>query len=381
MQDNKNRITIVDTLRGWALFGVTICNGTGFAYSDKGTLHGHETVNTILGTIEGYVFSAKAWTMLCILFGFGFGFLLEKNQGQYSVSFVKRMLVLLCFAFVNTLIYEGDILRDYAVLGLLLVLFYRLSPKQLFIISATMFVLLPFFSAFIKTIDSTFLQEQYQNIVPLKYSHNLFTLFKYELLASYYSEVIGPFYLYTVHYIMFFCMLLGLAAQKSKFFERLPTQVKTLKIVAITALVFTIGGMLILNYSTAQKAAYLHYFKPGYWFVISTMIFTMSSICLLFVYGKCKRVFGYFAVIGHMTLTNYMMQNVIAFFVFKGIGLRIFDSMPYYFYFLYAIGIYTLQVIFSTWWLKTHQYGPMEWLWRSLSGTKSKPLQVVPQEV
>ncbi|MBC7650348.1 MAG: DUF418 domain-containing protein, partial [Deinococcales bacterium] len=80
-----------------------------------------------------------------------------------------------------------------------------------------------------------------------------------------------------------------------------------------------------------------------------------------------KKVFDYFSFMGKMTLTNYMMQNILAFFIFSGVGLRLFNTMPYWFYFALAIVIYLLQLFISKWWLSKFYYGPAEWLWRSLS--------------
>ena len=372
----KNRISIVDTLRGWALLIVTISNITGFAYSDKGTINGEGIFSEIVETVEKHFLSARGWSLLFILFGFGFGALLEKTKGNPYWFIAKRMLVLLGFAVVNTLLYPGDILRDYALMGLLCLLFCKLSSKNLLILSGTLFLLMPFLSAFIMKIDSSFLFTEVEKIKPLAYSHNLFDIFKYNLLESYYYEVINPYYLYHVHYLMLVCMLFGLALQKINFFQYIEDYQRKLKITAIIALLFSIILTVILTYSREHKATYVKFFAPHFWTIVSSMLFTGSSICLLYVNGKCKALFGYFATYGKMTLTNYMMQSVISFFVFRGIGLRLYSTLPFYFYFVFAIVLYALQVLLSHWWLKRYNYGPLEWLWRSLSGTKSKSFSI-----
>jgi uncharacterized protein len=367
---SSSRIAIVDILRGWALLGVVICNYIDFDFIKAGGSPDKSLLSEIIGQGIEYLLSAKSWTLLCLLFGFSFGIFLQKKNDQGNQNtrfhFMKRMLFLFLFAVVNCFLFFGDILRDYAMLGLLLLFFYRFSPKTLFRISLLMFLLLPFFSAFVNTLDTTAIVANSKAILPLYTSHSVWDVLKYNILESYYSELINPFYLYTVHYLMFLCMILGLAAQKSSFFTNLETHRKTLKVVVVCSLIFVLILMAIFRF----KLINFDYFRPGYWTVVATMLFNASCICLLYLNGKCKKLFSAFSIVGKMTLTNYLMQNAISFFVFQGIGLRVFDTMPYYFYFFFAIGIFILQVFFSKWWLSRYQYGPVEWLWRSLSNTR-----------
>lgn len=370
----NSRIRIVDVLRGWALLGVIICNYSYFAYSAEGTLHGNATVNTILQELERYLLSAKGWTLLHVLFGFGFGVFLERNsqKGNGSFPFVKRMLYLLVFAFVNTLFFEGDILRDYAVLGLLVVPFYKLSSKKLLVISAVLFLLVPFVAALVNTIPPPALSFSRAELSALLHSYNVIDVMQHNLIASHYDEVLNPGYMYTGHYVMFLCILAGLILQKTNVFGQLELYRKTIKRVVIISLILAVILAVVFTFSMKNKLEYVKYFQFYYWKVLVTMVFTTSCICLLYLNGKCKSLFHYFSTIGRMTLTNYMMQNVISFFVFKGVGLRLFDTMPYYFYFVFAIALYIVQVFFSKWWLSRHAYGPLEGLWRTLSSTKSK---------
>jgi uncharacterized protein len=62
-----------------------------------------------------------------------------------------------------------------------------------------------------------------------------------------------------------------------------------------------------------------------------------------------------------------MAQNILATFVFSGIGLKIYNTLPYWFYFLMAVSVFIIQLFISKWWLSKYNYGPLEWLWRVLS--------------
>jgi uncharacterized protein len=88
-----------------------------------------------------------------------------------------------------------------------------------------------------------------------------------------------------------------------------------------------------------------------------------------------KRFFESFSFMGKMTLTNYMTQNLIGLLVFSGFGLGIWNTKPLWFYLILAIGIYTIQIYFSKWWLSKYNYGPVEWVWRQLSYRRRLPLK------
>ena len=81
------------------------------------------------------------------------------------------------------------------------------------------------------------------------------------------------------------------------------------------------------------------------------------------------------APLGRMALTNYLMQSLICCLIFKSYGLGLFGSMGPFFFTLIGIGILIFQIIFSNWWLTQYQYGPAEWLWRSLTYRKKQPFK------
>ena len=377
----EQRIEIIDVLRGWALLVVVISNYLYFGYSPEGNINGAGTFSTIIQTMERFFFSAKGWTLLFVLFGFGFGIIYAKMQQNAYAFLTRRMLVLFGFALFNTLIYDGDILRDYAFLGLLFLFFIHLPARKLMIIGGVLLLLEPFLKAGIDKIDASYITAQVNEIAPLRFSHNWLDIFKYNLLSSYYYEVLSLPYSVTAHYVMFICMLFGLALQKSNFFDGLREKKQTLKKVMIGSLVLTLAFWGIGLFSRSMQFRYLDYFSFHYWIVIATMLFTATGIVLLFNYGKMQSVFIAFSSVGKMTFTNYIAQNIISFLAFQGVGLRIFHYIPFHFYFLFAIMVYCFQIAVSYWWLQTHTYGPLEWLWRKLSGTGKKTPELLPVRI
>lgn len=109
MMQKEQRVEIIDMLRGWALLIVVISNYLYYAYSPEWTIHGEGIIATVINGVESILFSAKGWTLLFTLFGFGFGVIYAKKQQQTYFFLVRRMLVLFVFAFINSLFYDGDI--------------------------------------------------------------------------------------------------------------------------------------------------------------------------------------------------------------------------------------------------------------------------------
>jgi uncharacterized protein len=170
-------------------------------------------------------------------------------------------------------------------------------------------------------------------------------------------------------------MLFGLSAYRYNIFNRLPSLKKYIKrvfwISLSIAVLLTAFNMLIAKHNYPFKK----YFSSGMMLVLSTMVFIASSVCWLYVAGKLKRFFTSLEYFGKMTLTNYMVQNVISMFIFSGAGLGLYSNMHPAFYIGLAVVVYTLQAFFSKWWLTHYCYGPVEWLWRQLSYARRLPLK------
>jgi uncharacterized protein len=216
---------------------------------------------------------------------------------------------------------------------------------------------------------------QFNKLIPLYHSSSFINNVKFHLLGTWYREVISPGYLYTVHLVMFACFLLGYAAQRINFFENIAENKKHVK--RILWYMLSAVLLLVAFFITADKLkwTYYKYYNPGYIFIIATMLLITSALCLLYVNGKLKAFFRSMENIGKMTLTNYLVQNVISFFVFGGVGLGLGSKMPYWFYLALPFAIYIIQVYFSKWWLSQYNYGPVEWLWRMLSYHKILPIK------
>jgi uncharacterized protein len=374
----NQRLIIVDILRGWALFGVVLMN-----YYDFFTLGRNwetfkpDTVTSALMYIVSIVFAAKSWTMLSVLFGYGFAVLMnnvkEKGHNPYGF-FAGRMFWLLVLAFINSALFFGDILKDYAVLGFVMLLFYRSSAKTTFIISIVLLLALPAIAGYIGGLKDTG-WSQMEKQFPLYHSNNLLDVLLFGLKGTYFAQIISKPYLYTVHVAMFICFLWGFSLYKINFFNDFTGKTKQVKKAFWICLSIAIFLTLFFMIDDKLRLGFLKYYRLRYWLILATMLTIGSGLCWLFLSDKLKSLFASLAIFGKMTLTNYMTQNLIGLLVFSGFGLGYWNTKPIWFYLLLAIFIYITQVYFSKWWLSKYNYGPIEWIWRQLSYGKRLPLK------
>jgi uncharacterized protein len=383
--DDNKRTAIVDILRGWALLGVVIGNYVDYKYIGIPIESTTKNIfSTVLGNIHQYVFAAKSWTLLSILFGYGFAILIQNvaNKGKNPVRFFAwRMLILFMLSFINSAIWLGDILKDYAFLGLILLLFYKCSAKTILRVSLFLLLTIPVISGYVNTLEYV-VPDVYSDpkYLQLYHSSNWLDVFEYNLLGTYYGQMLNLTYAITVHIMMFACMLLGFYAQKTAFFTRLPELKKTLKKTFFSSLVIALLLISVFEIVFSKDLVFPTYFRPGYWLILSTMLCIASGICILYNHNKLQTIFAYFRLSGKMTLTNYVVQNLLAFLLFSGVGLKLYNTLPYWCYFVLAVSVFIIQLFVSKWWLSKFNYGPIEWLWRILSYRKLFPLKKIISE-
>lgn len=363
--ETKQRISIIDILRGWALLGIILMNFSDFFYDQiNPETYIPSTSDTIILYFFHYLFSTKCWTLLAILFGYGFSIFYKKNQDKVnniSLFFIKRMLLLLVIGLLNSLIYSGDILIDYAIIGIIMVPFIRLKAKSLFLISVAILLITPILPNLLK-IWYPLPKFDYEYYHLLSKSSSLIDIFKGNLYMRYNTFLLSYFYAIMVHLIQLAGFLLGIAAAKANFFNTLDYNFKK-KIKKIFWFSLITGIFIFIIYLLGNKYPFSKIYDSRYPLAIPIMLFTSASVCWLYISKKLKSFFSALEIIGKMTLTSYLTQNIVAFILFT-----IFKvPLPLYGFYLFAIFFFILQVFFSKWWLSKYNYGPIEWIWRSLS--------------
>ncbi len=377
----KQRIVIIDVLRGWALLGVALMNYVDYFYMGMDwSKFKPDLLTNILMTVGNIFFAAKSWTLLSFLFGYGFSVLMQNVEAKGinpTQFFARRMFWLFILALINSAFFWGDILKDYAVMGMVILMFHRCRARTAFIISLVLLFITPAVAAYVSSLARPGGMDLLKPYFYLFESSNPIKVLWFGLLGTYLYEIVSLNYLITVHVIMLSLFFFGMAAQKSGFLAHIHDNRKYVKRIFWISL----GAVLLIIalFMITQKLnwTWTKYYNPFYFIIIGSMLFIASSICWFFISGKLKAFFRSMQAIGKMTLTNYMTQNALALLLFSGIGLNfsLKNRIHYGYYLLFALVIYIIQVFISKWWLKRYQFGPIEWVWRQLSYAKRFPIR------
>jgi uncharacterized protein len=363
---------VLDMLRGWALLGVVIVNYTAFVGSAKGSFM---VLDIISDTIKTVLFLTKSWMLLSFLFGYGFGFLM----GKFGVGpggdrfFLRRMFLLLLLSFLNILIFPGDILHDYALIGILLLPLNRLGARPLFVLGIL------FLSALIGL--TVWLDLAHRSIGVIAHdgywkeylSRDLGRFFRGNL-EFFHTMNLSFHYGVVTHLVMLAMMTFGLSAMKSGFLPRLLAEKKLRKRcfwISVLLVVLVIGLMAFgaMNFPKSNFGVTSNYFFSGAVGSVFFMVWIM-----VYANRKMSGFFGALETVGRMTLTNYLVQNLLSVVFFSGMGFGWAQRPDDWAYLALALSVFMAQVMFSRWWLTRYEYGPVEWLWRCLSYGKWFPL-------
>jgi uncharacterized protein len=107
-------------------------------------------------------------------------------------------------------------------------------------------------------------------------------------------------------------------------------------------------------------------------------IFYATALALLFQNETTRKKLEVLAPVGQLALTNYLMQSVICCFIFMSYGGGWYGKIGPTMLTLIGVAIYAVQVVFSDWWLTYYRFGPMEWVWRSLTYRQWQPIKREP---
>ena len=133
IQTNE-RIILYDIIRGFALCGIFLVNIPSMLGSDwmfgRPDYYGSDL---FVRTLFDLFVQTKFYTIFSLLFGIGFSIFLERSyaRGESVSRYIRRILILFLFGLAHLAIWSGDILHTYAMWGLLLPLFYKLSNRAI----------------------------------------------------------------------------------------------------------------------------------------------------------------------------------------------------------------------------------------------------------
>lgn len=385
---DNSRIEIIDILRGFSLLGIIMVHFTEQYYAGRppeamSKISPHGIADNIAQGLVGLLVQGKFFTIFSFLFGLSFFIQLDRSSESSSFlpRFAWRLIVLFVIGFVHSLHYRGDILTIYAVLGFGLLLAYKLPNKALLLIA--LFLVFDF-PAFLTRVVETLMDvgdqpEVNQNELQL-YFDTLKQGSYLSILRANLFEILPKFHFQVIYgrlYITLGLFLLGLYAGRKNFFSTWENQILWIKKMCKKA-GWTILGCILFNvlvFGGAELAKIkipqtLQSALGGLTFdIFNGCMATLYVFGILLLFRKEKwkhRLLNFYAV-GRMGLTTYLTQTLFGFFIYFSVGLAWLNEIGSATALGIGLIVFALQIVFSKWWLGRFQFGPIEWLWRSLT--------------
>lgn len=142
----------------------------------------------------------------------------------------------------------------------------------------------------------------------------------------------------------------------------------------------TVGGLLIMGHPAVEHIGSLQsvafvLFTGGQFFMAAGYL---GVLVRLLDSPRCYKILAKLAPMGRMALTNYIMHSIILTSIFYGYAGGLYGEISRAPQMLIVLAIVIVQILLSSWWLQRYQFGPLEWLWRSLTYKARQPFKVVP---
>jgi len=422
----SDRIIILDSLRGIAILGILLMNIPGFSMA----INGHDpSVLNEFGSINFKIWYVVDWlpagtqrALFSMLFGAGIILFIngkEKRTGGLLPAdyFFRRQLWLIVFSLFDVfiLLWWGDILLDYACLGMVMFAFRNLPARRLLVGAAFCFVFMftrdnadlyrdkatIYKGEVVAAIDTTksglsvAQKEELQAMIAFKDRNKhenkvrrmeraiQKTTGGYEELYTFrtnlYTDSLVRYLFFGVWDVLTF-MFLGMAFLKMGVLTgQAPTKLY------FWMCVVGLGAGLAVSYFQLKPMIDVRFNWFEYTKRISIELHELSRtlrsigmfglIMLLYKSGWFKWLFALMRPVGQMAFTNYLTQSLLCGIFFYGIGFGMYGQLQRYETYYVVLAVWTIQIAWSHAWLKYFRFGPLEWAWRSLTYWKAQPMR------
>ncbi len=419
------RISTVDLVRGMALLGILMMNIPVFGYLESGmsaVVKDTTSRDYFAFAFVGTAFEGTMRALFSMLFGAGMVLFAtnkpEMADGPTVVEYYyRRLAFLVLFGLFDAYIlhWRGDILFMYGLMGMLLYPFRKLKPIWLIGLAATCMLIGVYknegWQGRMREARAGYLQavklekegkkpsatqlEQKANWERIEgrtkpdpkadakalseMRGNYASVFNHLLPENSGSEV---WYVYHGAWDMLGMMFLGMALLGLGFFSnKLSTETYT------TMLLVGYGVGLPISWFYVQHTAAM-YVNPGA--AIDTYRLSPNSLydlrrallalghasLLLLVYRSqlVPWLMKSLTAVGQMAFTNYLTHSIVCALYFNGYGFGNYGKLAYHQLYYVVFVIWVVQLIISPIWLRYFRFGPMEWVWRSLTYWSPQPM-------
>jgi uncharacterized protein len=396
---DKARIQSIDMLRGFALLGLLSMNIISFsmpniAYYNPSLVMADSPTNMPIFGFMYVMADQKFMGIFSLLFGASTLLILQRSKGAAKLHFTRNIWLILFGLFHGILFWEGDVLLIYGLCALVLYFLKNFKPASLFFLGLFLFLAPVDFNLFmgwlVPYLDQTsvlWLQNYWApQLFVLNQDIQLFqgdyvSQLMYRLEGNELNHISNDGYeLHGLGQLIDFfgrsigMMLIGMAAFKTGIIDGQKTASFYLKMsfwgFAI-GIPLSVWGLVMLQQHNFEATYSLFLGRiPNHiatLFIVAGYVGVVTWCCHV---EKFPRLQTSLSAVGKMALTNYIGQTVIAGFVFYGFGLGLDGQMDRFELLCIMFAIWAIQIVGSVIWLKYFIYGPVEWLWRSLSYVK-----------
>jgi uncharacterized protein len=396
----RERITSIDVMRGVALLGILAMNIQDFSMIGSAYLN-----PTTYGDLHGlnyavwygcFVFAdLKFMSIFSMLFGAGILLMTSRIEAAGRRSgpiHYRRMGWLALFGCLHGyLLWPGDILFTYALGGIFAFLARKWRPRTLIVsgllftamatvLSVGSYATFPYWPR--KQVDQ--MREQFWNPSETAKAKELATYRagwlveeKDRVVQNVGMQIQGNLFL--AFWRAYGLMLAGMGMFKLGVFSaRLPARVYGWFIalglfVGLPVIAFGVHQEFVHHWDMRQS--FFLDFQWNYWASLPVCLFWIGLVMLACQKGWLQGAQRRLAAVGRMAFTNYLMDTIVCTFLFYGWGLGLFGKVSRVEQFGITLAIWALQLIVSPLWLGRFQFGPLEWIWRSLTYGKLQPMR------
>ena len=373
------RVEILDIIRGFTLAGILLANMLWFngffelAPKYRQPLLQSGTDQWVVAFTRLFV-HGKFYSIFAFLFGLGFANLLSKHAASNTTRLLRRRLwALFAIGVAHSLIWWGDIVRYYALIGFTLFYFQRLSNRQL-VLWVVLLSLTPLLIELLRAL----LIPGYENyrflrVAPKKWLRFVQNASFMELwLAN--IQMMGDHLIKNLWNGRFFkilsLFLLGLLAGRMRLFEQLPRFSHwLLPSFLISGALGLLGNAFITSiyYHSYAFEAYARDAVKEMVELIAVPALSLAYICGLLLAAQRLTWLRVLAPAGRMSFSNYLGQTLLCIVIFRPYFFGFYAKLSLSGCVLIACVIFFAQVLFSKLWLAHFRFGPVEWLLRSFT--------------
>jgi uncharacterized protein len=395
----SQRFDKLDILRGIALCGILVMNIQSFSMIDAayfnpkawGDLTG---ANYWVWYISALFFDLRFMPMFSMLFGAGIALMSDRlcSSGRATAGVhYRRMVILLLFGVIHAYaLWYGDILALYAIAGMVVYPLRNLRPKILLAIAVPALLLMSLVSLGMFALFQVLPEESRQEIASVT---NPTPEEVSAMVAGYRGSWLDqmPFraataikiqtsYVFGAFIMAGGIMAIGMAMYRSGYIVGTWSSRAYLR---MSAVFIPVGmGLVVASLHWKWSVDYdavTTMFLASIPMTLGGPLMTIGYIGLIMLALKSQSVHAFmrpFAAVGQMAFTNYIMHTLICTTIFYGHGFGYFGHVSRVGQALIVVAIWIAQLIYSPIWLRYFRFGPLEWLWRSLTYWKLQPMRV-----